>query len=163
MSSTFVVTLDGIIRKTGTAAALNPGGLALYRALATTGRLAILCGTDPENAEWFLRTNGLASHAYVVPESVEAAPTIAGRRRAQISFLRSQGSHIEFVIDPDPEVIAALHEDGVPGLLYLHPQFSQPSFRPDYESVAKPWDVLVEKVDYQIRMKAEQVRPEEED
>lgn len=153
MSSTYVITLDGVLRHSRTEA-INLQGMNLYRALATTGRLAILCGPDEERADWFLRTNGLRQHAYLIPESLDASPTIAGRRMAQITRLRAQQCHIEFVVEPDPDVAAELLRAGIPTLVYLHPQYSQPSFRPDYKGVAKPWENLVTEVDYQIGMRA---------
>lgn len=153
----YVITLPGVLQKTNEAP--NPQGIALYRSLAATGRLAVLCGPDENKAEWFLATNNLTDHVNLVPESLESHPTAVGRRRSQIAALRAQGTHIEFVVDPDPEVIAGLHEDGLATLLYLHPQFSQPSFRPDYKSEAKPWSQMVAVVDYQMKMKATQVMP----
>lgn len=153
----YVITLPGVLQKTNEAP--NPQGIALYRSLAATGRVAVLCGPDVSKAEWFLATNALSDHVNLVPESVESHPTIAGRRRAQIASLRAQGTHIEFVVDPDPEVVAGLHEDGLAALLYLHPQFSQPSFRPDFKSTATPWSEMVAVVDYQMKIKATQVMP----
>lgn len=153
MSSTFVMTLDGVLR-TGTDA-VNTQGRALYEALASTGRLAILGGPNFERDEWFLASNNLTKHAYHIDEPVDSAPTVAGRRLGQITSLRSQGCYIQFVVEPDPEVAAALFARGIPVLFYLHPQYSTPSFRPDYESVAKPWENLVKQVDYQMAMRAQ--------
>lgn len=152
MSSAFVMTLDGVLR---TGQSVNNQGRSLYTALASTGRLAILGGPDETSDEWFLASNGLNQHAYLIPEAKDSASTVAGRRMAQIVALRSQGCFIEFVVEPDPNVAAFLFARSVMVLVYLHPQFSLPSFRPDYENVAKPWNNLVRQVDYQMAMRAQ--------
>lgn len=160
---TYVLTLHGVLQQPN--GAPNPQGLALYRAFASLGRLAILGGLERKRDEWFLATHGLTDHVEFLPELLVNHPTELGRRRAQIGGLRSKGTQVDLVVEPDPEIVAALHEDGVPTLMYLHPRFSQPAFRPDYKSVAKPWDTLVETVQYQERLKAAHVlvAPSEEE
>lgn len=158
---TYVLTLHGVLQQPN--GAPNPQGLSLYRALASVGRLVVLGGLDRAKDEWFLATHDLRDHVNFVPESIEKHPTELGRRRAQIGTLRAQGSHIELVVEPDPEIVAALHEDGLPTLLYLHPRFTQPAFRPDYKSEATPWNQLVQTVNYQEALKALVVLPTDEE
>lgn len=155
MSSTFVMVLDGFLRRDGNA--LNIQGVHLYQALCSSGRVAILCGPDQAEAEWFLKTNGLIKHAYLVPEDPMSSPTKAGRRMAQITYLRSKQSHIEFVFECDPEIATELFAEGIAVNLYLHPQYTRPSFRPDYKGTAVPWDALTQEIHYQEKMKAETV------
>lgn len=152
---TYVLTLHGVIQQAN--GAPNPQGLALYRAFTSLGRVAVLGGLNRERDEWFLATHGLTEHPEFVSESVEKSPTELGRRMAQIGALRAQGTVVDLVVEPDPEIVAAMHEQGLATLLYLHPKFTQPAFRPDFESVAKPWSTLVETVQYQERLKAVQV------
>jgi hypothetical protein len=152
MASTFVITLDGVLRNPHTQA-VNLQGIRLYRALASTGRLAVLCGPDEARDKHFLAQNGLTEHAYLVPESLDAAPTNSGRRMAQITYLRRMQCHIECVVEPDPDVAAELLSNGVAVLVYLHPVYTQPSFRPDYKNEATPWNNLVQEVDYQLAMR----------
>lgn len=152
---TYVITLHGVLQQPN--GAPNPQGIALYGAFVDIGRVAVLGGLNREKDEWFLGTHNLTDHVDYVPELVEKSPTELGRRLAQIGTLRGKGTRVEIVVEPDPEVITALHEQGVPTLMYLHPAFSQPAFRPDYESVARPWATLVETVQYQEALKAAQV------
>jgi hypothetical protein len=56
---------------------------------------------------------------------------------------------------PDPDLARDLYVEGVPVLLYLHPQFSSRSFRPDHEPGLTPWNELAEEVEFQIKAKAE--------
>lgn len=153
--STFVMVLDGVLRKTKDES-INVQGLHLYNALVSQGRLSIFCGENEERAAWFLNSNGLNKHASLIAEKPESAPTKVGRRMQQIIDLRAQQAHIEFVIEPDPEIAAEIFRQGIPVMTYLHPQYTHPSFRPDYRSVAKPWENLTSEVDYQIKMKAEE-------
>jgi hypothetical protein len=158
---TYVLTLHGVLQQPN--GAPNPQGILLYRALSAVDRLIVLGGLDRERDEWFLATHDLRDHVNFVAESITKGPTELMRRQAQIGALRAQGIHIDLAIEPDPEIIAALHDDGIPTLLYLHPKFTHPAFRPDYESVAKPWDALVASVHYQERLKAAVVIPTEEE
>lgn len=162
MSSTFVMVLDNVLRKPSTEA-INIQGLHLYNAFVSIGRLAILCGEDEERAQWFLRTNGLTKHVHLVPEDPMNSMTKFGRRFAQITYLRTQQCFIEFVVEPDPEIATELFRGGIPVLSYLHPKYTQPSFRPDYESAARPWEDLTQEVRYQEEMRARQPLPVEPD
>lgn len=150
---TYVLVLDGVIRKPSTNAVIEQGA-NLYWALAETGRLALLCGEDREKADWFLRTNGFTKHVYLIPEDPTASPTQAGRRMQQVRQLRSRQTHIQFVVEPDPRIVTELFKESVPVMAYLHPVFTQPAFRPDYQSTATPWDDLIREVEYQIDAKA---------
>lgn len=149
------MVLDGVLRKHKDES-INVQGLHLYNSLSTQGRLSIFCGEDEERAAWFLNSNGLTKHASLIAEKPESAPDKVGRRMQQIIDLRAQKAHIEFVIEPDPEIAAEIFKAGIPTMVYLHPQYTHPSFRPDYTSVAKPWENLTKEVDYQLEMRAEQ-------
>lgn len=157
--STFAMVLDDVLRKTKDES-VNLQGMHLYNALASVGRLAILCGPDEEKASWFLASNGFTQHAALIPEKPASAPTKEGRRLYQVTELRAQQARLEFVVEPDPDIATALFREGIPVLVYLHPQYTQPAFRPDYRSVAKPWDNLIDEVDYQIKMRAEEAAKE---
>ena len=158
---TYVMVLDHVLRKPSTNSVITQGQ-SLYAALATTGRLAILCGEDEDMADWFLRTNGFIKHTHLIPLDKQISPTNSGRRMAQIRSLRTQRAHIEFVIEPDPEIALELYKNGIPVLAYLHPQFTQPAFRPDYSGSARPWEDLTKEVEYQIEMRAKTIYDNED-
>lgn len=161
-SSTFVMVLDHVLRRPATQA-VNVQGMQLYNALTGIGRLAILCGEDEERASYFLKTNGFNQHAYLIPEKPDSADTPAGRRLAQITELRAMQAHIEFVIEPDPALAVEIFRQGIPVLPYLHPQYTQPSFRPDYSSTATPWENLTKELEFQLSLKASQDYSAEDD
>lgn len=160
MAQTFAIVMDGVLRKPNTEA-LNNHGWFLYDALSRLGRVAVLCGADRERAEWFLKSNGLKVHAHLIAEDPVKAPDKIQRRRDQLIELRTKAA-VEFVVESDPEIAASLLKDGVTTLLYVSPTYTQPSFRPDYNSTARPWDVMVAEVEYQRAMRALQPVDEEE-
>lgn len=150
---TYVLVVDGVLRKPSTNAIIEQGQ-ELYWALSMTGRLVLLCGEDEDKVDWFLRTNNFTKHALLLPEDPTASPTPAGRRMQQIREVRASGAYIQFVIEPDPRIALHLFQESIPVMAYLHPVFMQPSFRPDYQSVATPWEDLTREVEFQIETKA---------
>jgi hypothetical protein len=152
-TTTYVMVVDGVLRKPATNAVIE-SGQALYWSLAETGRLALLCGDDKDKVDWFLRTNGFTKHVYLIPEDPTASPTAGGRRMQQIRELRRGQANIAFVVEPDPTIALDLYNESVPVMIYLHPTYTQPAFRPGYKSLAKPWEDLISEVEFQIEQKA---------
>lgn len=156
----YLITLQDVIRQhTG---ALNPQGRTLYEGFVHLGSTVILGEEDAEKDKWFLATQGMSGHSNYIPLDTDVSPDPVEQRLNQVRQLRAAGMLVELAVDPNPEVVAALHLEMVPTLLYLHPRFSQPSFRPDFESVARPWDELTSAVEYQITQRAKRVLPEPE-
>ena len=156
MSVTYAMVLDGVLRKNKDQA-VNHHGMFLYRSLITTGRLAILGSQDRAMDEWFLKTNDFHQHAHLITEELASGSKPWIRRMNQIGRLRQEGSSPQFVIEPDPGMAKHLIAMSVPVLLYIHPRYSAPSFRPDYVNAAKPWAELTEEIEYQERLKANEV------
>jgi hypothetical protein len=152
-AATYVLVVDGVLRKPSTNAVIE-SGQALYWSLAQSGRLALLCGEDRDKVDWFLRINGFNKHVHLIPEDPTASPTASGRRLQQIRELRRGQANITFVVEPDPSIALDLFKESVPVMVYLHPVFTQPAFRPGYKSEAKPWEDLISEVNYQIAAKA---------
>lgn len=148
-----LLPIEGVLRQPG-GLRPDPTGVLLYRALCSHGRVGLLGSEEgQEKDEWFLNTEELVGHASYILYRMDAHPTDHGRRVSQISKARAAG-HIELVVEPNPEVVATLHEEGIPTLLYLHPKFTNPEFRPDFKSFASPWDDMVKVIDYQAELKA---------
>lgn len=151
---TAVLVLDGVLRRDRSTNTILREGLRLYHGLAASGHLVLLCGGDEDRADWFLRTNGLTQHSMLLSEDVAASPTPEGRRMHQIRRIRATGANVEFVVEPNPEIGAALLREGIPVLVYSHPSYTLPSFRPDYRDEATPWKTLTQEVEYQLEMRA---------
>lgn len=159
----YAISLHGVLQTSQ--GAPNPQGIALYHAMSSIGRLIVLGGLDVEKDAWFLATNNLTTHILYEPEVLESGPTELDRRSQQISRIRASGMSIDLLVDPDPSVIAMVHDRGLAAMLYLHPKFTQPAFRPDYKSEATPWQKLLKSVEYQERLKvaAASLFPDDED
>jgi hypothetical protein len=154
MSGQVGIVLDGVMRKHDQVG-LNPGGMMLYRALEDYTRVAILATGDPDRLEHFLKVNKIYDHALLDVTVDSDAPTPAGRRLAQVQRLRRSG-YVEFVVEPDPAIAAALVAAGVPTLLFAHPQFAIPTWRPDFDGTVRPWDDLVTELDRQQELRADE-------
>jgi hypothetical protein len=151
VSRAVAVALDGVLRKPLDVEAQDFGASLLFASLVENFRVVVLGGEDTEKDEHFLMINGMVRYVKIEP----MLPTDRGRVENQIGRLRREGFHFEFVVVPDPGLARDLYEDGVPVLLYLHPQFSNRSFRPDHEPGLTPWNELAEEVEFQINAKAE--------
>lgn len=151
MSRAVAIALDGVLRKPLDVEAQDFGASLLFASLVENFRVVVLGTEDPDKDEHFLRINGMVRYVKIEP----MLPTDRGRVGAQVARLRREGFTFEFVVLPDPEAARDLYEDGVPVLLYLHPQFSSRSFRPDHEPGLTPWNELAAEVEFQVNAKAE--------
>jgi hypothetical protein len=157
MTGIIAITLDGVLRSTTNGGSLR-SGLLLYQALESYAALAIIAdGDTEEKASYWLHQNGLDKHAYLVV-SKTTDPLDPGERRViQITRLK-ESSSVDFLIDPDPTVAQAVMASGTPVMLSLHPIYARPEFRPDYKSVAKPWDTLVKDITLQQELRLSDTR-----
>jgi len=143
MSGIAVVTMDGIIRDP-VHDTLITSGRDLAVALSADYRVVFLADTDDRDLwDLWLARHDFTEHAFVVERRPEDPEDASIRRVRQIERLRGQGASVELFIDSDPGVIATVMRLGVPCLLYVHPQYARPEFRPDYQAEIRPWDTLV--------------------
>jgi hypothetical protein len=157
MTGIIAITLDGVLRSTTNGGSLR-SGILLYKALESFAALAIIAdGDTEEKATYWLHQNGLDKHSYLVVAKT-ADPLDPGERRViQITRLK-EASSVDFLIDPDPTVAQAVMASGTPVMLSLHPIYARPEFRPDYKSVAKPWDTLVKDITLQQELRLSDTR-----
>jgi hypothetical protein len=151
------ITLDGVLRSTTNGGSLRTG-LMLYRALEQQASLAVIADWDTEEAAtYWLTQNGLTKHSYLVLFRASDPEDPGERRVAQITRLK-ESSSVDLLIDPDPAVAQAVMASGTPVLLSLHPIYARPEFRPDFKSVAKPWDTMTQDIDRQMEMRLADAR-----
>ena len=157
MSGIVAITLDGVLRSTTSGGPLRIG-LMLYRALEEHAALAVIADQDTEErATYWLSNNGLDKHSYLILAK-DSDPLDPGERRvSQITRLK-EASSVDLLIDPDPEVVRAVMASGTPVMLSLHPIYARPEFRPDYRSVAKPWDALTREISRQQELRSGDLR-----
>jgi hypothetical protein len=141
------ICLDGVLRKPLDVEAQDFGASYLYGALTSEFRVIVLGTEDSARDEHFLLINGMDRHAELEPEDPADGPERSQRILGQLRRLRARGFQFEFVVVPDPQSAVDMYRRGYPVLLYLHPQYSDNRFRPDYAGGIKPWDELVSEVE----------------
>jgi hypothetical protein len=133
----------------------------LYAACTETFDIGIMTNDkDAEKVNQWLSINGFDQHTYLmltVDTDPESGPA---RRVAQVNRFRRTDSDIKFVVESDLESARALFADGVPTIIPLHPKYSRPDFRPDYEHRVTPWSDLVHEVDRLTELKNSDSRVE---
>ncbi len=137
------LTIDGFLRND--AHKQSDDGVKIYAGLCEAYRVVLLTDDHPVKAEYWLKSKGLSEHAMVIGHTVLRRND--SLRIDQIDHLRTEGP-VGLVIDPDPAVMAYCLSVGIPGMLYLHPQYSRPEFRPDAPA-PRSWDQINAELDRQ--------------
>jgi hypothetical protein len=103
-------------------------GCSLYGAFFLGGYDIVLVSSqkDAKMADW-LWQNGLTHHS-LVTFSVEEA--------------MRKGHDVIMVVTPNPRQARRLFAQGVTSLLFTHPSYAQPEWRPDYVGPMVGWNEL---------------------
>ena len=142
--------VDGVLRKL-VAGAPIPEGIRLYRALCSAGRVILLSGsTDRDQVRDWLELNGCVQHDFI--EWERGPSVVAG------NSLRRLGYDIDLVVEPDPRAAHGLIAAGFNTIVFVHSQYSHPSWRSDTDKGIQAWDSIVAEVQYQAHMKAQDAR-----
>jgi hypothetical protein len=138
---TVLVALDGVLRnETG-----GPiyEGILLYRSLCQTYKMILCCDTPIFEAEHWLKIHGLNLHDETLDDSVAIVNT--DLRIRQLKLSRKQ-ANIELLVDPDPERVALSMREGVTSLLFCHPKYQRPEFRPESKDSRRSWADIQDEV-----------------
>lgn len=143
-----VITVEGVLKSI---VGDNPiqTGIGLYHSLCESHRVFLITDDEPKRTAHWLKLNGLTRHMRLIGTDVTDPLEDAAKRRAQLAMIRAEGEPIAFVVDPNPAVAKSLLLAGLPTLLFVHPQYSRPSFRPDYQGRVIPWAELAAEVERQ--------------
>lgn len=157
MAGTVVVELEGVLCK-GSPPNGAPvwAGIQCYHALATQFRLVVDCDHDDiTDIEHWLKVNGLTRHTLVLQrEPEQAAQSPAELRLAHLGEWRAHGFDIALWLTSSPVVAARMMEAGVTALVFAHPKFLRPEYRPDHEAAGpKPWDEIEDEVTKQMALR----------
>ena len=143
-----VITIEGILKADNQDGIIGEG-TRLYYALSEHYRIILTSEEgDPRKLEHWLKSNGFNEHSQVLIG--EAVPIL--------NKLRSGGTALSLFLSPNPDTIRRAMQAGIASILFLHPRYSHPSFRPDWDGLPRPWDELVDEVEKQNIMKAEDKR-----
>jgi hypothetical protein len=144
--------VDGVLRsQTG-----SPiyQGLALYRMFNEDVRVVLLCDNYAKTNKWLLehKINKMDDLIdYNVPGVLDD-PELE-----QVKYCRSHGK-VGLIVTADTELAKKLLEIGLDTLLFLHPSYLRPEFRPDGRQGMKSWALIEEEIDKQIEMMKEDPR-----
>lgn len=144
--------VDGVLRsETG-----SPiyQGLALYRMFNEDVRVVLLCDERAKTNRWLLehKINKLDDLIDRDVPGVLDDPDLE-----QVKYCRSQGK-VELVVTADIDLAKKLLEIGLDTLLFLHPTYLRPEFRPDGRQGMKKWASIEEEIDKQLEMLKEDPR-----
>lgn len=171
MAKLVVVAAEGVIcRRDGknTFRANQPigPGMDLMAALANGAYNVAVVTDEPDKATvhtWLLE-HGLRAHfSYLVERRTGMPEAPAERFLAQCRHLRSHGFAIGMVVVSDPLMAAAAHAEGYTCLLFTHPAYARPEWRPDDDRGARAWADIEAEVETQALMKAADERIGEHD
>jgi hypothetical protein len=159
MTATVAIVIEGVLGRNVGDGVIDQGQ-RLYVGLMQTYRVALITDrSDIEAVQYWLRINGFDKHPYLMTANLKDPDDPGERRMRQISRLRQAGCSVELLIEPDPLVAAHVMGNGVAVLNYLHPNYSNPRFRPDYKETVTPWNAIAEEVDRQRALREEDDRP----
>jgi hypothetical protein len=120
------MVVEGVLQKLVGGQELREG-ISLYHCFFQGGYDVILVSNHMSDVSDWLWKSGLTRHSLVV-SSVEEA--------------MAKGHNVTLVVTPNPEQARRLFAQGVTTLLFAHPSYAQPDWRPDYIGPKVGWNEL---------------------
>lgn len=141
-SNHIAIVVEGILKQPNDSAILIPG-LMLYKSLVKDHKVSLIIDSAArEKVQYWLIMNSLTEHINEIYWDETDPEDTPSRRLAQVGRLKTTGP-LSAVYESDTEVATALFNAGVPTFLFLHPQYTHPSFRPGHVDGPTPWNELV--------------------
>lgn len=137
--------LDGVLRKPNQSPIYE--GTALYQSLNQTHRVLILCHQKGEAERW-LKQNNIGTVIDDIIDYKDPASTEDDEALRQVKFCQGRGK-VDFVVTDDVELSKQLMENGITTLLFLHPKYARPEFRPDVPLGVRSWLEITQEIDRQ--------------
>lgn len=136
------IVVEGILKHPSDNSVIIPG-LLMYKSFVKDHRVSLIFDSNnKEKIQYWLIMNGLTEHVGEIYWEDHDPDDKEKRRLAQVARLKT-GGMLAMVYEADMDAARALLNAGVPTMLFLHPQYAHPEFRPGYTSEATPWDDLV--------------------
>ena len=129
-------------------------GLALYRMFNEDVRVILLTDDREKTHRWLLE-HRINTFDDLVDRNVPGI--LNDPDLEQFKYCRSQGK-VELVVTGNVELAKRLLEIGLDTLLFLHPTYLRPEFRPDGRQGMKAWADIENEIDKQIEMIKEDPR-----
>lgn len=146
-----LIFLDDVMRSHSKAPIYE--GRDLYLALQPSKKVAVLCEDKDEAARWMKMSNygeiaEMFDYSYIT--------AVEDKDMALVQYCRSQGK-IELVVTANVELSERLLAEGLHVLLFLHPIYMRPEFRPDGRG-RRAWDAITTELDKQQLLYSEDNR-----
>lgn len=126
----------------------------LIEALKAISPVVILADVTLAEAERWLKINNIPYDNLVAKDPTDETSDAKSYRKWQVKYERSRG-RTEFFVDSDPELIAWAIEEGIPSLLFVHPQFAAPISRRDSNKGRMSWTEIEAEVNRRQKIAVE--------
>jgi hypothetical protein len=147
---TALIAIEGVLRDSSGLPISE--GVRLLSAISSAYRVALASRDVDDDALW-LQIEGIRDHQEIV-EDTPGYLRGQDHRLSQIDHLLGRGQEVTLVVDPDPGKVALVMHKGIVGVLFGHPKFSRPEYRPDHQHVVRPWDEMVAEIETQKVLEA---------
>ena len=151
-----LIFLDGVMRNQAQTPIYE--GVALYKVLKESNKLSVLCAHTADAERW-LKLNNMGSIDEAIDHTFISGAEEKDKDLRLVEYCRSKGK-VELVITADVELAKYLLEEGLHVLLFLHPTYLRPEFRPDGRG-RKAWAAITDELDRQVDMFSSDARVEE--
>lgn len=140
------IVVNGILRQPNDSSVIIPG-LLIYKSLVKDHRVSLIIDSAAkEKVQYWLLMNALTDHVNEIYWDETDSDDVGKRRLQQVNRLRRQGP-LSLVYEADTEAATSLLKAQVPVMLFLHPTYTHPDFRPGHSSEPTPWnELLLEKI-----------------
>jgi len=129
-------------------------GISLYKALNVNGTVAVAVDDQEEAARW------CKIHKLTDVDSFISNKTVGEYEDKDFLKVQHQQASgpLHMIITADVDLAKKCVANGIKTLLWLHPVYQSPKFRPDGRVGKKSWDDLVAELDLQVDLMAEDKR-----
>ena len=147
-----VVFLDGVMRSDNKVPIFE--GISLYKALNANAKVAIACEDEEEAQRWCLEHKLEDVDGFISDKTVGE---YENKDLLKVQYQQGQGP-LHLVLTGDVDFAQTLLANGIKALLFVHPVYLSPKFRPDGRVGRKSWTDLVGELDRQVNLKLEDNR-----
>jgi hypothetical protein len=119
-------------------------GEQIFRSLVPQNRMVLSTTKTKADAERHVALRGLTDWANI-RSAEESLPGVDLLWR-HIELERQSGA-LDMVITADPKMVERCLQESVPAMLFAHPVYMVPEFRPDSEFSLRSWDDMVQEIE----------------
>jgi hypothetical protein len=122
-------------------------GLKLFHSLRTSNPIILVSNDTVEHTDYWLKTQGIGKDHYALlmtPQPVDRSEPLAEVPLRQLDRLMGMGHNLGLLISADPYVVKEAVKKGVPSLLFAHPTYARPEWRPEHSPGMRAWAEIEE-------------------